>query len=283
MEQTIHQALKSLESELVHKSLDGNAAFILLEHITGKSRAHLLADLREPLTKAQLEQFDTLRKELLTGKPIQHIIGEEWFYGRPFHVSKDVLIPRPETEELVEGALHRAARLFGDTPIQVADIGTGSGAIAISFQLEYPQATTTATDISEAALVVARQNAERHHAVIDFRQGDLAQPIAHDKWDIVLSNPPYINEEDAPSMSATVVDYEPRQALFAEEEGLALYRKLAQKLPLIMKTPALVGLEIGHLQGEAVRNLFQQSFPNAKIELVQDINGKDRMIFCEIQ
>lgn len=283
MTQTIHQALKSLETELIHKKLDANAAFLLLEHITEKSRASLLADLREPLNEQQVKQFEALRTELLTGKPIQHIIGEEWFYGRPFFVSKDVLIPRPETEELVQGALQRAARLFGDTPIRVADIGTGSGAIAVSFQLEHPYAETTATDISEAALVVARQNAERNNARIDFRQGDLAQPLANETWDVILSNPPYISEADAPMMSTTVVDYEPYNALFAEEEGLALYRKLAKTLPLMMKSRALIGLEIGHLQGEAVRNLFQQAFPNATVELVQDINGKDRMIFCEIQ
>lgn len=283
MTNTIHQALKALEAQLADKQLDVNAAFLLLEHVTRKSRASLLADLRETLSEHQSLQFDELSAELLTGKPIQHIIGEEWFYGRAFIVSKDVLIPRQETEELVQGALHRSAKLFGNNPIQVADIGTGSGAIAVTFQLEYSNAHVTATDISEAALTVARRNAERNHAKVTFLQGDLAQPLANDKWDVVLSNPPYIGLDEASSMSSTVLDHEPHNALFADENGLVLYRKLAETLPSIMKKPGLIGLEIGYLQGESVQRLFQNAFPKSKIEVVQDMNGKDRMIFCEIR
>ncbi|MGN7408187.1 peptide chain release factor N(5)-glutamine methyltransferase [Sporosarcina sp. SAFN-010] len=283
MTNTIHQALKALEAQLADKQLDVNAAFLLLEHVTQKSRASLLADLRETLSEHQSLQFDELSAELLTGKPIQHIIGEEWFYGRAFIVSKDVLIPRQETEELVQGALHRSAKLFGNNPIQVADIGTGSGAIAVTFQLEYSNAHVTATDISEAALTVARRNAERNHAKVTFLQGDLAQPLANDKWDVVLSNPPYIGLDEASSMSSTVLDHEPHNALFADENGLVLYRKLAETLPSIMKKPGLIGLEIGYLQGESVKQLFQNAFPKGEIELVQDMNGKDRMIFCEIR
>lgn len=283
MTETIHQTLKKLETQLSHERLDANAAFLLLEHVTQQSRASLLADLREPLTEQQQRQFESLAADLLTGKPIQHIIGEEWFYGRPFQVSEDVLIPRPETEELVQGALQRASRIFGNEPIQLADIGTGSGAIAVTFKLEYPGAQVTATDISKAALTIARRNAERNDAAITFLQGDLAQPLQDKKWDIILSNPPYIGLNEASSMSSTVLDYEPHGALFAEENGLVLYRKLAETLPAIVKKPALIGLEIGYLQGAEVQQLFQHAFPKSEIEVVQDMNGKDRMIFCEIQ
>lgn len=283
MIETIHQALKRLEALLASKELDVNAAFLLLEHVTQKSRASLLAELREPMTEQQMRQFEDLSLELLTGKPIQHIIGQEWFYGRPFSVSKDVLIPRPETEELVQGAMHRATKLFGNKPIRVADIGTGSGAIAVTFQLEYPSAQVTATDISEAALTVARRNAEQNDSQVTFVQGDLTQPLQDEKWDIVLSNPPYIGVDEASFMSPTVLDYEPHGALFADENGLVLYRKLAETLPAIMKKPALIGLEIGYLQASSVQRLFQNAFPKSKIEVVQDMNGKDRMIFCEIQ
>ncbi|MCM3756068.1 peptide chain release factor N(5)-glutamine methyltransferase [Sporosarcina aquimarina] len=283
MIETIHQALKRLETRLAHEELDVNAAFLLLEHVTQKSRASLLAELREPLTELQAQQFEDLSSELLTGKPIQHIIGQEWFYGRPFSVSKDVLIPRPETEELVQGAMQRAIKLFGNKLIRVADIGTGSGAIAVTFQLEYPNAQVTATDISEAALVVARSNAEQNESQVTFLQGDLAQPLQNEKWDIVLSNPPYIGVDEASSMSSTVLDYEPHGALFAEENGLVLYRKLAETLPAIMKKPGLIGLEIGYLQASSVKRFFQNAFPKSKIEVVQDMNGKERMIFCEIQ
>lgn len=283
MIETIHRKLKRLETELAGRQLDVNAAFLLMEHITARSRASLLAELGEPLTESQAKQFEVLSAELLTGKPIQHIIGQEWFYGRPFTVSEDVLIPRPETEELVQGALERAAEIFGDESILAADIGTGSGAIAVTFQLEYKNVRMTATDISEAALTVARKNAEKNGAHITFKQGDLAQPLRNEKWDVILSNPPYIDQVEATSMSPTVVDYEPHSALFAEENGLALYRKLSETLPSIMNKKALIGLEIGYKQGAAVQSLFQQAFPKAKVDVVQDLNGKDRMIFCEIQ
>lgn len=283
MIEKIHQTLKRLEARLASEELDVNAAFLLLEHVTQKSRASLLADLSEPLTERQMRQFEDLSSELLTGKPIQHIIGQEWFYGRPFSVSKDVLIPRPETEELVQGAMQRATKLFGNEPIRVADIGTGSGAIAVTFQLECTNAEVTATDISEAALAVARRNAEQNDSQVTFVQGDLAQPLKNEKWDIVLSNPPYIGVDEASSMSPTVLDYEPHGALFADENGLVLYRRLAETLPAIMKEPALIGLEIGYLQASSVQRLFQNAFPKSKIEVVQDMNGKDRMIFCEIR
>lgn len=282
MTETIQQALRGLQEDLAKQELDTNSAVLLLEHITRKSRAALLADLREPLTTQQSEQVRELGAELLTGRPVQHILGEEWFYSRPFIVSKDVLIPRPETEELVYNALQRTIKLFGSEPVKAADIGTGSGAIAVTFALEHPQTAVTATDISGPALQIARQNAEANGAVIDFRLGNLAEPLAGESWDVILSNPPYISETDAASMSRTVTDFEPHSALFAKEDGLALYRELARTLPAVLGSKTLIGLEIGHLQGPAVRDLFQQAFPDAQVDIVRDINGKDRMIFCEI-
>ncbi|WJY26519.1 peptide chain release factor N(5)-glutamine methyltransferase [Sporosarcina trichiuri] len=282
MTETIQQALRGLQEDLGRQQLDTNAAYLLLEHITQKSRASLLADLREPLTEPQAQQFRNASANLLTGRPIQHIIGEEWFYGRPFIVSEDVLIPRPETEELVLNALERTTKLFGDVPVKAADIGTGSGAIAVTFKLEHPQAAVTATDISSPALRIAMQNAEKNGASIDVRLGNLAEPLAGETWDVILSNPPYISETDAAGMSRTVTDFEPHSALFAEEGGLALYRELAWTLPAVLGPKALIGLEIGHLQGPAVRDLFQETFPAAQVDIVKDINGKDRMIFCEI-
>jgi len=282
MTERIHEALTRLQRQLETRGLDANAAILLMEHITQKSRAALLADLREPLSASELRQFEDESAELLTGRPVQHIIGEEWFYGRPFIVSEDVLIPRPETEELVQHALQRADKLFGREPIRMADIGTGSGAIAVTFKLERPNSDVTATDISAAALAVAERNAERHGAAIEFRLGDLTEPLTGRTLDVILSNPPYISEGDALSMSPTVTGFEPHSALFAPEEGLALYRKLADSLPGVIGSRALIGLEIGHLQGPAVRDLFRQAFPDAAVDIARDINGKDRMIFCEI-
>ena len=277
----IYEALQRASSLLEEKGLEPHAAQILMEFVTQKSRSTLFADVREPLTEEQRQDFWAKAAELLEGKPVQYIIGEEIFYGYPFIVDDNVLIPRPETEELVYGALERGRKLFPNKSITVADIGTGSGAIAVSFKKEWPESRVTATDISEGALTIAEHNAMTNNADIDFRQGDMTAPIAHDKWDIVLSNPPYIAHEEAAQMSGTVLDHEPHSALFAEEDGLYFYRKLAEDLPALMNKPSLIAVEIGYLQGQAVHKLFQEAFPMAIVETVKDINGKDRIIFCE--
>lgn len=280
MTDKIFEALNKAKSLLVSKELDSHAAHILMEHITGKPGAALLADLREPLTSEQQTAFWDKTEELLTGKPVQHIIGTEMFYGLSFEVNEHVLIPRPETEELVYGALERSCHLKKEC--RVADIGTGSGVIAIAFKKERSKAVVVATDFSESALKTAKRNAKNNGVDIDFRQGDMTAPISGEKWDVVLSNPPYIAVEESEDMSRTVLDFEPHSALFAEDDGLFFYKRLAKELPPLMNKPGLIGLEIGYLQGQAVADLFENAFPEAEISIIQDINGKDRMIFCEI-
>ncbi|WP_262174364.1 peptide chain release factor N(5)-glutamine methyltransferase [Saccharococcus sp. Marseille-Q5394] len=280
MTEQIYKALNKAKSLLDSKDLDAHAAQLLMEHVTKKSGAALLADLREPLTPEQQTAFWNKTEDLLTGKPVQHIIGTEQFYGLSFEVNEHVLIPRPETEELVLGALERSRRIPGKC--RVADIGTGSGAIAIAYKKERPEALVTATDISEAALKVAKRNSELNEVDIDFRIGNLTEPIKTEKWDVVLSNPPYIAIEESQEMSRTVVDFEPHNALFADDDGLFFYKKLAQELPPLMENRSLIGVEIGYLQGSQVSELFQKAFPDARVSIVKDVNGKDRMIFCEI-
>lgn len=282
MTERIYEAQNRAFSLLEKKNLDSGSVRLLMQHITGYSHALLLANIQTTLTPAQSEQFWQKVEELLEGKPIQYVIGYESFYGRNFAVNDKVLIPRPETEELIYEALARKKRLFNNADLKCADIGTGSGAIAVTMKAECPTLAVTGTDISVEALAVARQNATNHHATIDFRQGDLAAPLAPEKWDIVLSNPPYIAKSEAVEMTDTVLAYEPHLALFAEEDGLECYRKLAVQLPSVMNKPGLIGLEIGYAQADAVAHLFKEAFPTAKVEVVQDINGKDRMIFCEI-
>lgn len=282
MIERIYEARNRAFSLLENKRLDTGAIQLVLQAVTGKSHASLLADLREPLTENQHRLFWEQVDELLTGKPVQYVLGTEMFYGRIFKVNENVLIPRPETEELIYETLNRLPRLFGNRPLTVADIGTGSGAIAVTMKKEWPTASVTATDISVDALTVAKQNAEELGASITFQQGDLAEPLMSQKWDVILSNPPYIAISDKDIMAETVTAYEPDSALFADEDGLYCYKRLAESLPLLMNKPALIGVEIGHEQGEAVHKLFTESFPTADIEIKQDINGKDRMLFCEI-
>lgn len=283
MAKTIAYILQQAKQSLEEKQLDAFAAQRLLEFITEQTQASLLANLRETVTDAQYAQYQTALSELLTGKPLQHITGEEHFYGRVFEVNEHVLIPRPETEELVLGVLMRGQSLFASKEqVAIADIGTGSGAIAISLQKEWPTASVTATDISEKALHVAKSNGRRLGVQIDWKQGDLTKPIADQKWDIIVSNPPYIANEERQEMSKTVVNFEPHNALFAPNDGLYFYEQLAKQLPTLMNQPSIIALEFGYLQGQAVKQLFQQAFPTAVIEVVKDINQKDRMLFCQI-
>lgn len=279
----VYEALARASSFLIEHGREEPVARLLLQHVLQKTHVQLLSDMREVITPEQFDRYWTLIEEHQSGKPVQYIIGSEEFYGRTFHVNEHVLIPRPETEELIVETVSRMNRLFKSRQqVKLADIGTGSGAIAITMKLESPALQVTATDLSPQALVVAQKNAQALQAQITFKHGDLSEPIADEKWDIVLSNPPYIGHDEAPTLSDTVLNYEPHSALFAEEEGLQLYKRLAQELPEIMNRPALIGLEIGYLQGPAVQLYFQKAFPNARVDIVKDINGKERMIFCEI-
>lgn len=282
MHKTVWEALNGASSFLTGKGRDENAARLLLQHVLQTNYSGLMMRAHDLLSEEQLELFQSFVEEHAKGRPVQYITGTEEFYGRVFSVDESVLIPRPETEELIVYAMNRCRGLFGDRPLKLADIGTGSGAIAVTMKKELPQAQVTATDISPAALQTAAKNAEHLQADIDFRLGDLTEPIQDEKWDVVLSNPPYIALEEKADMSEVVLDHEPHSALFAEEEGLILYRKLSESLPKLMNTPGLIAVEIGYKQGPAVKKMFEQAFPTALVEIVKDINGKNRIVFCEI-
>lgn len=281
----VYEALNWASSFLKEKHRDENAGEILLQHFMGMNRSQLLANMRENVEHDILENFKKAVNLHIEGKPIQYIIGHEEFYGRSFKVNEDVLIPRPETEELVYGVLQRIKRLFQErSSLELADIGTGSGAIAITLKLENPSLLVTATDIHEPTLLLAKENAKILDAEIEFVQGDLLASFIADgkKFDIIISNPPYIPEGDAAWMSDVVKDHEPHRALFAGVDGLDMYRRLSRELPMVLRKQALVGLEVGAGQSKAVRELLQQAFPQAEIDIVCDINGKDRMVFAEI-
>lgn len=278
----VFEALDWASSILEEANCETRAAQLLMQYVLDVDYTHLVIGMRHELSSAAREQFEAAVHEHIAGMPVQYITHHEEFYGRSFYVDEHVLIPRPETEELVHYALQRMRALFEQDDIAVADIGTGSGAIAISMKKECAKLRVTATDISAAALAVARRNASELQADIRFLEGDLTAPIAGEKWDVVLSNPPYIAESEVDVMDDSVIKHEPHTALFADEEGLMLYRKLAESLPPIMNRPALIGVEIGYLQGNAVANFFRKHFDDAKVEVVKDMFGQDRMVFCEL-
>jgi release factor glutamine methyltransferase len=285
MSKKIYEALNWASSFLKEKQRDDNAGEILLRHFTGLSRASLFAEMREELAPEIWADFEKAVLQHGEGVPVQYIIGFEEFYGRSFEVNSSVLIPRPETEELIVGTLERLEALFpGGEELELADIGTGSGAISVTLKLERPALNVTATDLSEAALATAKKNASRLGADITFIQGDLLKPLiaGGTRYDAIISNPPYIPVGDQSWMSEVVTDHEPHLALFAGEDGLDLYRRFMEELPQVLKEKGLVAFEIGAGQGAAVSAMLEETFSEAQVEVVNDINGKDRMVFALI-
>ncbi|MBD7938736.1 MULTISPECIES: peptide chain release factor N(5)-glutamine methyltransferase [Cytobacillus] len=281
----VFEALNWASSFLEENQREAYAAEILLRHYMKMSRAEFLTRLREELHEEIDQLFSKAIHTHVAGEPIQYIMGYEEFYGRRFKVNKEVLIPRPETEELVLTTLERIRACWqDDTGLKVADVGTGSGAIAITLKQENPKLVCFGTDLYPASLEVAKDNGAHLNADINWIEGDLLQPfiIAGEKLDVVISNPPYIPTADRSWMSEVVTEYEPNRALFAGEDGLDMYRRLVNELPLVLNKQALVGFEVGAGQGESVANLLKGAFLQAQVEVVFDINGKDRMVFAEI-
>lgn len=226
------------------------------------------------LDSAQEEQIPSLIEKRANRVPLQHILGFTWFYGRKFLVNSDVLIPRPETEVLVENALK-----YIRPSHRVLDLCTGSGCIAISIEREYKEGdlSVTASDISENALKVAKLNGERLSSKVAFITSDLTLSIPKGAfYDIITANPPYISTLDKESLSAEVRQ-DPDLALFAGEDGLSIYRRLAQEIPGILAPGGTIFLEIGCEQGYAVSELFRGAGFN-NIEIIMDYAGLDRVV-----
>lgn len=285
MVKKVYEALNWASSFLKEHHRDENAGEILLRHYMNCSRSHLLASLHDEVEEKIYHQFADAVHKHAEGVPVQYMMGYEEFYGREFAVNPDVLIPRPETEELIYHTLRKIPALFkGQNHLCLADIGTGSGIIGITMKLEKPELDVTVSDVMPGPLATAKKNAQELKAELTFVSGDLLQPFIQEqkKFDIVLSNPPYIPESDAETMSNVVTEYEPHTALFAGKDGLDLYRRFAEELPLVLNNPGFVGFEVGAGQGEAVGLLMKQAFPSGQITVENDINGKDRMVFVEI-
>ncbi len=283
----IYEVLTWASSFLKENGKEERVAELLLRHHLQVTRAQLFARLRDDIDESVTQAFiDDLKKHVYEHVPVQYLIGFEEFYGRTFLVNQEVLIPRPETEELVEGVLTRIKRLFPEREmIDVVDVGTGSGAIAITLALENQSLRVSTIDISPESLQVAKENANRLGAKVEFICGDLLQPFiqADRKVDVVVSNPPYIPESDIALLSPVVKDHEPLRALVGGEDGLDFYRRFMKELPFVLNDRALVAFEVGAGQGEAVAHLLRETFHAASVEVVYDMNGKDRMVYAGIQ
>lgn len=287
MKMTIKQyeVLKRASLFLEENDREPRFAELLLQHHLGLSRSAFYLNMREPIPEEVYQAFQAdLEKHVNTGVPLQHLTGYEEFYGRRFQVNESVLIPRPETEELVQQTI-AAVTLKENQKVRIVDVGTGSGIIAITLALELPEAEVFATDISEAALQVARANAKRLEAHVTFLQGDFLEPLIERQLpvDILVSNPPYIAETEREELQDTVKNFDPDLALFAADEGLAAYKKIVKQAAKLINRYGWIAFEIGHMQGEAVKQLVVESFPDSNVEIIQDINGKDRIVLTKIE
>jgi release factor glutamine methyltransferase len=286
---TIRAALVEAEHGLAagpHAERARRDAETLLLHALGANHpavnlAWLIAHDNEALAGGVAELFSTLLDRRRAGEPVQYITGAAEFYGLRFEVNRDVLIPRPETELLVEKTIALARERSGSgmkRGLCLVDVGTGSGAIALTLANALPSARITGTEISPAALAVAKANAALHGAQdgVRFVEGDLLKPVAGERFDFVISNPPYVPERDRASLDVEVRDYEPAQALFAGDDGLAVCRRLIPAAFAALDPEGMLLLEIGYGQRDAVQAQFERAGFGG-VEFAADLQGIPRV------
>ena len=273
MAKTYVEVLSRASSFLEAAGKEGYAIEYLFLARKNWDKTHWLMHMREEISPADEALIEKDLASLMKNIPPQYLLGYEYFFERRFKVTEDTLIPRPETEELVALCLS----MNDNTPKKVVDIGTGTGAIAVSLKLERPDWEMTAVDISEGALNVAAENARNLQARISFKQSDVLAEIT-EKQDIIISNPPYISQSEWDLMDESVRTYEPKTALFAENEGLAIYQKIAAESRECLQPNGMIFLEIGFRQGQSVKEIFQTVYPEKEVMIHQDMSGNDRMV-----
>jgi len=268
---TIGAALVYGVAQLASSLVARRDAELLLMHTIARDRVYLLTHPETLLTPEQAAVYEEWIARRMRHEPVQYITGEQEFFGLTFRVTPNVLIPRPETEHLVEAALARVDR---HAALRIADIGTGSGAIAVALAHALPNARITALDISPSALAVARENAERHEfgSRIRFVQSDLLDAVAGGQFDMIVSNPPYVAEDE--DLEPQVRDYEPASALIAGPEGLDVYRRLIPQAQAALKPGGWLLLEIGHGQREALEDLLAGW---SDVSFIADLQGIPRV------
>ncbi len=247
-------------------------AEVLLAHAIHRERPYFHAHPEQELREVEWLHYGRYLHERMKGKPSQYITRRQEFYGREFRVSPDVLIPRPETELLVETLLRLRPK-----PGKLVDAGTGSGIIAVTLALE-SHADAIATDISSGALSIARDNAVKLGVGVQFVQADLLTPFADESFDIVISNPPYVAENDRDSLQREVRDWEPGIALFAGPRGMAIYERLIPQAWRVLRPGGLLALELGFGQAAAVSDLIHDW---RGLQVFPDLAGIPRVLVCE--
>ena len=275
---TFLQFINLKNEEALSHEKEESAVILLLEHITGFETNELYLKMNNEIDSEIINKFNAIFDRYLNNnEPIQYLIGYSAFYGRDFIVSPAVLIPRFETEELVENILYRYDDYFKGQKVDVCDLATGAGCIAITLSKEEPNMNVVATDISKDALKVAKMNNEKFNASVKFLEGDMLKPLGNRKFDIFVSNPPYIPDDEI--VDKLVKDNEPNIALFGGSDGLKFYNIILSGLKNYLKKNAIVAFEHGYDKREELEKMIKKYFPESRVECIKDLEGKDRMTF----
>ncbi|MBU1020870.1 MAG: peptide chain release factor N(5)-glutamine methyltransferase [Firmicutes bacterium] len=275
---TYREVLKINEQYAIDNEKEDSGVKLLLLHFSKLSSTDLLLSMDKEIPEEIYSDFlYGVDRYIAKNIPVQHIIGHEYFYGHKFKVNGDVLIPRFETEELVANVLMYYDEIFNSQPVDVVDVGTGSGCLAITLSLEEEQMSLTATDISEDALKVAKENNDTLGGKVSFLQGDMLQPLKGKKFDILVSNPPYIpNDEFVENL---VKDNEPSVALYGGEDGLNFYRIIISGAAEILNDRYLIAFEHAYNKAKELKKIIKKHLKDVEIIQKKDLQGKDRMTF----
>ncbi len=280
----ISQHLRAAEKRLSRADIPPSYAKYVLNELMLKAHRNLYLEMDQTLDQEMLTTFNAMIERLLKDEPLAYVLGYQVFLDYQIEVNPSVLIPRPETEELVMQVLMEIDRDYAnqDHPTLI-DIGCGSGAIAIALKKEEPKLTVLASDISESALNQARHNAFKLEADIEFMLGSMAEPLIQAKRhvDIIVCNPPYIPEQEV--VENSVINHEPHVALFGGDDGLKFYREVLKQAPEVLNHPGLIAFEIGWNQKEALTSLAENTLENPVVTCYQDIQGKDRILIIKIK
>jgi release factor glutamine methyltransferase len=286
--QWLRQTLAVSVQRLLHAGIDTARldAEVLMGHVLGLTREQLLASADFLLSEVHLRRYHELLRRRLEREPIAYITGRQEFWSLEFRVLPDVLIPRPETERLVEISLALARELSKTSSLQVLDIGTGSGAIAISLAKELPSAVIWATDVSPAALEIARSNAAGNGvaARIRFFHGDLFEAVGEftGRFTLIVSNPPYIRSAETDALEPEVSRWEPPGALDGGADGLDFYRRIARQARDYLAPNGAVAVEVGADMGKEVSRLFTAAGYYTGVAIFQDYAGRDRVVVARL-
>ncbi|MGW9908647.1 peptide chain release factor N(5)-glutamine methyltransferase [Streptococcus sp. 151470009-6] len=270
------QLFSDFEEELIRQGEEAESLSFVYRSLKKLSFTDFVFALQQEATEEEKQFVEEVYQQLASHKPAQYIIGQADFFGMQLKVDERVLIPRPETEELVELILTENP----EENLNVLDIGTGSGAIALALVKNRPDWSVTAADISQDALELAMDNAKNQNLNIFFKKSDCFAEIS-EKYDIIVSNPPYISREDESEVGLNVLHSEPHLALFADEDGLAIYRRIAEDAKDYLTDGGKIYLEIGYKQGQGVPALFRKHLPKKRVRTLKDQFGQDRMVVVD--